>query len=193
MPSAFSVEDAPHLANLDIKMFGKHYRLHPVEDLKLQVSDLGACLQSQPAMYAFYASLRDLANTNVETIKRRIEDRRAELDNTWRSQGYIPGDIKITEDSMRRGLRNDNQLKAHADNLVLAQFMYDTLSSIVKAFEHRRDMLISLSTRANNSTFHDRDVDVYVSGKFGDAAESDQAPTTLKDKVKGRGAFPGSK
>jgi hypothetical protein len=158
-------EHAP-LQHLTIKMYGRTYEMQPAADLVLRPSTVGEDLQNQGARFAFYATCHAMALAKVKALEKKLESRRSELDQTWRNAGILPGGGKITEESMRRALRCDELCDELQDKILDAEFDANVLFSVVKAFEHRRDMLVELAKRANNITFHDRDVNVTVSAKI---------------------------
>jgi hypothetical protein len=177
---SFPVSEAPHINELRIQMFGKQYVLHPMEDLKFNKSDLGEQMQAQPAMYAFYASLRDLAGGKHQASIAARQEHESQFCSKCRSQGFLPGQIKITEDGLKQAVRNDEYYQTLNADVIAVEQEYNILSSIVQAFEHRRQMISSLASRASNSAFNDSDVSVCVTGKI----------TDIKKELKGRGMFP---
>jgi hypothetical protein len=156
------------LRRFKVKMFGKSYVLNPAADLELQISTVGEALQEQASKYAFYATVRDMAQAKLDSLNAKLDNRRSELDQEYRQDGELPGGVKITEESMRRALRAHPDCAKLREQIVEAQFNVNTLNSIVRAFEHRRECAVSLSVRANNTTFHDRDVKVTVAAKISD-------------------------
>ena len=149
--------DIEHLTCLRVVMFKKVYDLNPAEDLKMNVSKIGDHLQSQPSKYAFYATLRDLANSKVEKLSDKLHKVRGSLDSQYRAEGYLPGDVKITEDSMRRFLNQAPEVSEVTKEIRQAQSELAVLTSIVRAFEQRRDCLVALAHRQNSGVFHDKD------------------------------------
>lgn len=148
------------LQRMKIKMFGKTYTINPADDLIIHKATVGEDAQTQPSVFAFYATVRDMAQAKVDALNAQLEDRRSELDNEYRRAGELPGGLKITEDSIRRALRMDPDSTAIRDQILDAQHQVACLTSIVRAFEHRREMLLTVASRANNSTWNDRDVDL---------------------------------
>lgn len=160
------LEEHEPLANISIRMFGKKYELQPAADLELHPSTIGESLQTQPAQFAFYATVHSMAQAKVAGLNKQLEDRRSQLDMEYRKAGELPGGIKITEDSMRRALRLHSDCLALVDKIHDAEFDTMCLSNVVRAFEHRRECLIELSKRANNTTFNDSDINVSVAARI---------------------------
>jgi hypothetical protein len=160
------LESHTPLANMTIRMFGKRYQLQPAVDLEFHPSTIGEALQEQAGRYAFYATVHAMAQAKVTAIQEELDLRRSQLDAEYRDEGCLPGGGKITEDGLRRAIR------LHADSRMLENKLHDAeydmncLEKIVRAFEHRRECMIALAHRTNNSTFNDRDVDVTVSAKI---------------------------
>lgn len=153
-----NVEDVDHLQALEVTMFGKVYTLNPAADLALSASNLGECLQTHPSKYAFYASLRDLSESKVSRVNERYHVIRGKLDQKIRDSGTMPNGDRITEDALRRYLTTQDEVLVATKEIRQAQAEFQLLSSIVRAFEHRRECLIAMSNRQNNNIFHDKDV-----------------------------------
>jgi hypothetical protein len=150
------------LTRLTVKMFGRKFILNPSEDLSLSPSTMGEDLQNQPARFAFYASIKDMAQMKVNQIESRVAQRRATVDAHIRDLGVLPNGTKITEDGLRRAIRTDEDLQELEGRLSDAKHELSLLSTIVAAFEHRKFMLIQLNGRANNSAFNDQTVKATV-------------------------------
>lgn len=156
------MSDVLHLTELRVVMFKKVYDLNPAEDLALTVSGIGEHLQAQPSKYAFYASLKDLATSKLEQLQGKYHRVRAGIDGQVRAQGELPDGGKITEDSLRRYLTTHEEVRAAEKAMHQASAEVSMFSSIVRAFEQRRDCLIALANRQNSGVFHDKDTKVMV-------------------------------
>jgi len=148
------------LETITVKMYGKEYVLHPAEDLALHPSSVGEHLQEQASRFAFYATVRDMALVKVEALQGQLASVEAELSDGYRSGKYRLA--KTTDEAVKLAIRGDATYVKAKGVVADAQMEYDMLNSVVKAFEHRREMLIEMSRRANNSTWNDRDVDATV-------------------------------
>lgn len=146
------------LTNFSVKMFGRRFILNPIADLQFQPSTLGQSIQEQPSKFAFYASVRDMANSKLEAVQAKVDQRRSQLDKEYRAAGFLPNGAKITEDALNRYLRADESVVALQDQARDARHELAILSSIVRAFEQRRDMLIQMNNRASNTMFNDSDI-----------------------------------
>lgn len=160
------VSEVEHLSELKVVLFDKTYILNPAEDLAASVSGLSEHLQTQPARYAFYASLRDTANHKVDLRESEYHRIRAQRDGEWRRDGELPSGGKPTEDGIRRALAEDADVAKAFQWLLKAKHEAALLQSIVRAFEQRRDVLIALVGRQNTGTFHDKDVKVEVAAEI---------------------------
>ena len=174
------------LQKLTVTMFGKVFILSPAQDLELHPSTLGENLQEQASRYAFYASVRDMAAAKVDALALQVKQTEAALDQEFRADGELPSGGKITEAGLASAIRNHADYQNVQEDLAEAKHDLDTLNSIVRAFEHRRDCLMAMSSRANNTTFHDSDVNVTVSARVKTIEEM----AALKAKAKAKGAHP---
>lgn len=178
--------EVSHLSSLRVTMFKRVYDLNPAEDLALSVSDLGSHLQSQPSKYAFYASLKDLATTKLEKLNSKLHRTRAIEDGKIRADGILPDGNKITEDSLRRYLNTIDAVIDVEKEIHSAQTELAILSSIVRAFEHRRECLVVLANRQNSGVFHDKDVNTTVHASITPLQK-------LQEATEGVGAYTGKK
>ena len=172
------------LNNLKIRMFGKSFLMHPGEDLAIHPSTIGDNLQEQASRFAFYASVRDMASAKVDGITLELKQMEAKLDQTIRGEGELPGGGKITETGLIAAINNDGDYQATQEELAEAKHHLDLLQTVVRAFEQRRDCLLALSSRANNTTFNDKDLDVTVMAKI---------RKLIPDETKSMGAHPSKK
>lgn len=176
------MSEVEHLSSLRVEMFQRTYDLNPAEDLALSVSKIGEHLQSQPSKYAFYASLKDLANSKVDQLVAKLHRVRAINDSKIRVEGCLPDGNKITEDSMRRCLNTLEDVVAAEKAVLRAQADLAVLSSIVRAFEQRRDCLIALSNRQNSGVFHDKNISATVHADINPVQK-------LREETAGAGSF----
>lgn len=177
------------LQKLTVKMFGKVFILSPAQDLAIHPSTLGENLQEQASRYAFYASVRDMATAKVDALALKLKQKEAELDQEYRADGELPNGGKITEAGILSAIRAAADYQSIQEDLAEAKHDLDTLNSVVRAFEHRKDCLISMATRANNTTYNDSDVNITVSARVRTFEEM----AALKAKAKTKGTHPGNK
>ena len=168
------------LESLEIELYGRTYNLSPLADLHFSISQLGEAMQEQPSKYAFYASIKDQCQKLVNEWAKAVERARSKADQEIRKVGHIDGN-KITEDALRRALRMHPKVKQAEDSLGEVQDLLATLTTIVRAFEVRRDMIVAASTRTNTGNFQDSDVPFPIGLK---------TPKNF-EKAKGKGQFPG--
>lgn len=157
------VEDS-ELQSITVLMFGKKYELNPAEDLELHPSSVGDHLQEQAPRFAFYATVRDMCQVKVEAMEGELAAVTARLDSDMRS-GIIALP-KTTEEAVKAALRGHQEYLDAKEAVAMAQMEFNKLNSIVKAFEHRREMLIEIAHRANNTTWNDRDVKASVAANI---------------------------
>lgn len=184
-----NLSDLDVLKRIKITMFGKVFLLQPSADLELHPSTIGENLQEQASRYAFYASVRDMAMAKVDALHMQLKQLEAELDQSIRGTRELPNGGKITEASLAAAIRNDEDYQELQETLAEAKHDVDLLNSVVRAFEHRRECLMAMSSRANNTTFHDSDVNVQVTARV----HTTQEWEALKAKAKEKGKHPSSK
>ena len=172
------------LKNFRVKMFGKVFLMQPAADLELHPSSIGESLQEQPSRYAFYASVRDMAQAKVEALALQVKQKEAALDQEYRISGALPGGVKITETGMLCAIRNDGNYQTLQEEHVESQHHLALLNTIVRAFEQRRDCLMAMSSRANNTTFNDQDLNVTVSARIRSIEEFEALKQKAKEKNK---------
>lgn len=156
------IHNHPPLQEMKIRMYGREYILDPEQDLAFTKSTVGEAGQTQAAVYAFYATVRDLAEAKVESYETLLSQKVAELDMKFRGNGELPNGVKITDEGVKQAIRNDDEYKKIQNALVETRSQAKQMGSIVKAFEQRHEQIKTVASRANNTTFNDRDVTVEV-------------------------------
>lgn len=162
------------LQDLTVLMYGKKYELHPAEDLELHPSSVGDHLQEQASRFAFYATIRDMCKVKVEARGNTVSATEAVLSGYYRGESSPLA--KTTEEAVKQAIRGNAEYLEAKKELADAEMEFDRLNSITKAFEHRREMLIEMARRANNTTWNDKDVDVTVAATI-TPLQSKQAAT----------------
>jgi len=142
------------MKELEVELFGKKYTLHPEEDLEIDMGNLGECLQTQASTFAFYATLRDQAQNQLDALETSMTQIFARLDDKYRKDG-LPNGFKITEESIKYAVRASKTFRDAQDAYINFKVTAATLESLVWAFQQRRDMLVALYTKSNNNMFQE--------------------------------------
>jgi hypothetical protein len=101
------------------------------------------CL-AHPATFAFYAGLLATAKYQVHVVEHKMEQ--------YFSEKYLEikkevGDSKgITETYIKQKINTDKTYQSYAENLFKLQQSEGILSALVKALEHKKDMLFSIAS-----------------------------------------------
>jgi hypothetical protein len=141
----------------------KQYDLDMAKDLGIDKASINADLANQPAMFAWYATLSELAKDKVAKAKSHLEVTEAELDQRIRRDWDIDRNGKMTEAGVSASIKLSPIYQKAESQLQEAQKTNGLLNVARQAFDQRKDMLISLAANMR--------------------AESDTEITVLKEKV----------
>lgn len=131
---------------MDLKFTVKLDKTHTLDldkDLGIDRTGINDVLGEQPALFAWYATLHELAKNKSNRLKSEMEVFRAVLDLTIRKRG---GDIKLTEASISALIVSDPDY-IEKDNIYTEAKKDEGMLMVAKqAFEQRKDMLVSIAS-----------------------------------------------
>lgn len=135
-------------------LIDKAYKMDLGKDLEINRADINTELSNQPAMFAWYATIAELAKAKTQQLKTDLELLEAELDQKLRRQWDADANGKMTEASLQAAIKMTpafQKAQAAYHEAVKNQGMLQVAKI---AFEQRKDMLISLASnmRAEGDT-----------------------------------------
>lgn len=123
----------------------KPYKLDLNLDLNIDKGKINEELSRQPSMYAWYATLYELAKAKTNRLKQTMEVTHAELDIKYRSEAQKSGQ-KVTEAYIQSLITVSPAYKESEANYYDSKKEEGMLNVAKTAFEQRKDMLISIAT-----------------------------------------------
>lgn len=107
-------------------------------DLAITRDNVNEAMMNQAEKYVHYAHAYQKAVRHCKLLSFQIEEVEASIDR-WLSKQHT----KVTEKMLRTACLSRDNYKQMRRELVEAEDRRDSLESIVRAMEHRRDMLVN--------------------------------------------------
>lgn len=123
----------------------KSYTLNLDDDLNIDRAGINDALANQPALFAWYATLYEMARNNSAVLNSQIDAYQAELDQYYRMEATKEG-IKITEGSIKAKIDSNENMCKLIDDYNNSKRQEGMLYAAKAAFEQRKDMLISIAS-----------------------------------------------
>lgn len=134
-------------------LIDKPYVMDLNEDLSISKERINDELSKQPAMFAWYATLYELARSKTLKLKQSLDTIEAELNlevrtetSKIKSEDSRYANLKLTETTIESIVRTNEKFKLAEDNYLTAKKDEGMLLVAKVAFEQRKDMLISLAS-----------------------------------------------
>jgi len=109
---------------------------------KIDEDNLNKCCIEQPSLYVFWSVVYAEAQANLDKAEFELEVYEVEQDAKVRE---LNKDKKVTESAIKRAIQNTEEWKRLKLKAIEARKIAKTYQSIVRALEHRKDMLTTLS------------------------------------------------
>lgn len=129
--------------NIDVK--DKKYDGTLRNIVQINAGDLMNEFCEHPSKYAWFGALSEICSSEVETKEFALDVLRANLDEEKRMK-FKEENVKVTETVIQSAIITDKRYKVIMEELIELKKQYGILKSIVKALEHRKDMLIQLGS-----------------------------------------------
>lgn len=129
---------------ITVKLGDKIHELNLNADLEIDKTIMNKELAKQPALFAWYATLYEIAKDKTAHLKHKIETFEASLELEIRQMASPP--VKLTVDSIKAIIRDDKVHRRMAEELLHAKKSEGMLQVAKASFDQRKDMLISLSS-----------------------------------------------
>lgn len=139
----------------ELKLTVKLDKLHKIDletDLEIDKTHLNDELSRQPSMYAWYATLHEMARNKVIYLKNELEVMEATLDQKLRSSWDVDSYGKMTEAGVAARVKMDAKYHTLTNTYIKAQYHQGLLNVAKLSFEQRKDMLISISANMRGET-----------------------------------------
>jgi hypothetical protein len=128
---------------VDIKCAGKAWSGNIRDILKISDVKLSEEFMQQPSIYAWFASLCEMAGAEAENKKFKVSVLKANTEKRIRYEFASRGE-KTTENSIAAAVQTDDAFIAASMDLIESERQYSILRSLVRSLDQRKDMLIQL-------------------------------------------------
>ncbi|MNW28086.1 hypothetical protein D3C74_48980 [compost metagenome] len=136
--------DSLNLLDVTIKTKnGQSVEYNVGEELKADIADLNEAFLTQPGKFAWWSTLAENAKHQRDSLEATLDKQEAEADYKVRLSLELEG-VKVTEAAVKQGIKKDEEYLDALKRYNAAKKTAGILSQVVKAFEQRKEMLISL-------------------------------------------------
>jgi len=128
-----------------VKIDGKDFETKYEEELKSSELTINENLIEQAPLFGWYAVLASLAKSQVQDRKLDLANLDANLGDKYRKKIMDTGE-KVTEKRVADAVEKDEEHITAVVILNSALKAYDQLNAIVRAFDHRKEMISALAS-----------------------------------------------
>ena len=121
------------------------------EVLTINEATLSDEFVKQPSLFAWFATLAEFANAEVESRKLSLSVLRANLDSEKRAE--LAKDGKVTEGMVDSAITKDKRHLVANEELIEASRQAGILKALVRALEQRSTMLVQLGSLKRQELF----------------------------------------
>ena len=129
---------------VDLKISDKVFKGNVRDVVKINEGNLIDEFSKQPSIYAWFATLAEMAIAQVERLRFDLSITRAKLDSVKRAELMSGDSKKITESMVEAALVTDARIMALTEELMIASKQVGILKAIVRSLEQRCSMLVQL-------------------------------------------------
>lgn len=145
---------------IELKVTDKEFKGNIQDIVKINEATLTDEFTRQPSVYAWFATLAEIAAAQVEKTKFDLSVTRAKLDSIKRADLANEGK-KVTESMVEAAITTDVKIMALTEELIDGGRQLGILKALVRALDQRKDMLIQLgSTKRQEMVLSDFGVDL---------------------------------
>jgi hypothetical protein len=135
-----------HLEKITINLGeGRAYEIDPENELAISEEGINEFLKNQPSLYAWYATLQEMTESELANAKLLLELTESKLDDKYRKILASEG-AKVTESMVEKRLHLDEEYIEAITNANLWKKNSGILRGLKEACAHRKDMLITLAS-----------------------------------------------
>jgi hypothetical protein len=147
----------PSLPLVDLILGGERRSVNYGEELRLAEETINENLRDQPSLFAYYAVLAEIADSEMAEAKLALEVTESQLDAQVRAE-LIAAGTKATETMIRGKIVTNDVYLAAVSQLNVLRKNYGILRAIKEAFSHRKDMLVTLASNMRQQM----DPEIYI-------------------------------
>jgi hypothetical protein len=133
------------IGKIELVIGNQKQELDPDSELSISEETINDDLKNQPSLFAFYAVMQENMEADVAEKKLHLDALEAMLDEMYRTEAAKSG-TKITETLLANKIHINQEYIDAASLLNKAKHEANVLRAIKEAFQHRKDMLITLAS-----------------------------------------------
>lgn len=115
----------------------------------INLADLETTLQQHPSLYAYFSARLETAKIHEKRAKARLDELKAVKFNQ-----VVREDSRLAVEKIKMQVDTDPEVQKAQEEYLGVERTYSTLQSLVKSLEHRRDMLIQLSSNKRSEKYN---------------------------------------
>ena len=131
-----------------VKLGDKVHNLDLNKDLAIDKHSINRELARQPALYAWYATLHEIAKDKTALCKHKLETFEASLEMQIRQMDNPP--VKLTADTVSAMVKDNVERRRMVEEYMAAKKAEGLLQVGKASFDQRKDMLISVASNMRN-------------------------------------------
>lgn len=128
---------------LVLEVFGKPHKVTIPDAVAIGEDTINGDISNQSGLYAFYGEALADARSRRDMASQALKDTRASIDLEVRKRAEESG-AKTTENRVSAEVELNKLVVALKDKLLALEGNVGKLDAIVRALEHRKDMLVTL-------------------------------------------------
>jgi len=130
------------------------------EDLRISKETINDNLMDQPALFAFYSVMSEIAEAVYEEARLELELLEATLDEHYRKV-FLEEGQKVTEKKLEKVVATNSDRIESAKAKIQTRKNRNILKALTESMRHRKEAVISLASNYRA----EMDVDVYIKKK----------------------------
>ncbi len=143
------------LNNALIKFDGQLFVVNVAEELQINEKDMISSMVQHAGNYGWWASLNTTSRKLLRKLKKEVESERCKLDGEARSSLKEEG-LKVTEEGVRAWLNSDPRTTKFNEEISALEDLVEYSDVILKALEHKRDMLKEINKAQLKDYYNER-------------------------------------
>lgn len=150
------------IMEMDVEIDGEKYSANVQNDLKIDRSRVERECQEHSELFAFYSMLYRMAEREYRNKENELETWMSQIDRELRILDNDPDEefSYSTETELKNHIKSTEKYHEKKNEVLDARHNFKQLKQIVKAFEHRRNMLITLEKRNREDREYERQMEM---------------------------------
>lgn len=134
----------PNISKIEMQFENERFLIDLHKDLSINENNIIESLIEHSGNYGWWSGIAALAKRKLREKRREVEERTVAMDLEARSSLQVDR-IKVTEAGVKAYIQNDTRVKALRDKLIPLEDMVEFIEIVLRALEHKREMLREVS------------------------------------------------